>query len=212
LLQTVLLLLRACRCLAMAASTYSAIQAFQPSCHNLFVNLYSMLCSLCWVNMVTENRVIKPSQTSLFNEPNFGWLVYSCCSHLEHRTFVKLFVSLQFLNLRHSVGFLWLVISPSQGRYLLQKQNKHKQTSMPRVVFEPTVTAFEREKAVHALYRASAVIGKPYLMNQILPYPNFSFLIIFSLVSPFWIATYFIYFLQAKKFHFSSFETYSFSL
>jgi hypothetical protein len=30
-----------------------------------------------------------------------SWLIYSCCSHLEHRASVKRFVSLQFLNLRH---------------------------------------------------------------------------------------------------------------
>jgi hypothetical protein len=29
-----------------------------------------------------------------------GWLVYSCCSHLEHRTSMKRFVSLQFLNVK----------------------------------------------------------------------------------------------------------------
>jgi hypothetical protein len=30
---------------------------------------------------------------------------------------------------------------------------------MPRVGFEPTVLVFERAKTVHALYRATAVIG-----------------------------------------------------
>jgi hypothetical protein len=49
-----------------------------------------------------------------------GWLVYSCCSQLEHRAYVKLFVSLQFFNRRHSVGLFGRVISPSQGRYLTQ--------------------------------------------------------------------------------------------
>jgi hypothetical protein len=34
------------------------------------------------------------------------WLVRSCCSHLEHRASEKHFVSLQFLNLIHSVGLL----------------------------------------------------------------------------------------------------------
>jgi hypothetical protein len=46
---------------------------------------------------------------------------------LEHRASAKRFVSLQFLNLRHSVGLLGRVISPSQGRYLTHTQNKHKQ-------------------------------------------------------------------------------------
>jgi hypothetical protein len=88
-----------------------------------------------------------------------GWLVYSSCFHLEHRVSVKCFVSVQFLNLRHSVGLLGRVISPSQGRYLTQTQNEHKQTSMLRVGFEPTISAFERAKTVYALDSATTVIG-----------------------------------------------------
>jgi hypothetical protein len=79
------------------------------------------------------------------------WLVYSCCSHLEHRAYVKRFISLQFLNLRHSVGFFGQVISPSQ--------NKHKQTSIPQVGFEPTIPAFKRAKTVHAFDHTATVIG-----------------------------------------------------
>jgi hypothetical protein len=75
-------------------------------------------------------------------------VVYSCCSHLEHGASVKRFVSLQFLNLRHSEGLLGRVISPSQGRYQTQTQNKRTQTSMPWVRFEPTIPAFERAKTV----------------------------------------------------------------
>jgi hypothetical protein len=101
----------------------------------------------------------------------FGWLVYSCCSHLEHRASVKRFVSLQLLNLRHSLGILGRVISPSQGRYLTQTLNKHKQTSMPRVGFEPTIPAFERAKTVHALDRAVTVIGIEGLLSL---YPRIS--------------------------------------
>jgi hypothetical protein len=41
-------------------------------------------------------------------------LVYSCWSHLQNRASVKHFVSLPFLNLRHSIGLLGRVISPSQ--------------------------------------------------------------------------------------------------
>jgi hypothetical protein len=44
----------------------------------------------------------------------------SCCFHLEHRTSVKRFVSLHFLNLRQSAGLLGQGIGPSQGRYLTQ--------------------------------------------------------------------------------------------
>jgi hypothetical protein len=55
-----------------------------------------------------------------------GWLVDSCCSHLEHRASVKRSVSLQFLNLRYSVGLFGREISPSQGRYLHTEQHKHR--------------------------------------------------------------------------------------
>jgi hypothetical protein len=72
---------------------------------------------------------------------------------------VKRFVSLQFLNLRYSVGLLGRVIRPSQSRYLTQTQNKHKQTSMPQVGFEPTIPAFERAKTFHALDCAATGIG-----------------------------------------------------
>jgi hypothetical protein len=77
---------------------------------------------------------------------------------LGARASVKRFVSLQFLKLRHSVGLLEPVISPSQDRYLTQAQNEHRQTSMPRVEFEPTIPASEREKTVHALDRTANVI------------------------------------------------------
>jgi hypothetical protein len=73
---------------------------------------------------------------------------------------VKRFVSLQFLNLIHSVGLLGRVISPSQGRYLTQTQ-----TTMPRVGFEATILAFERAKTAHALDRAATVIGDRHYDN-----------------------------------------------
>jgi hypothetical protein len=55
------------------------------------------------------------------------------------------------------------VISLTQGRYLHTERHKHRtntyQTSMPWTGFEPTITALEREKTVHALDRAATVIG-----------------------------------------------------
>jgi hypothetical protein len=39
------------------------------------------------------------------------------------------------------------------------KQNKCKQTSMPRVGFEPMIPAFEWAKTVHASGRGATVIG-----------------------------------------------------
>jgi hypothetical protein len=81
---------------------------------------------------------------------------------LGHRTCVKRFVSLQFLDLRLSVGLLGRGISPTQGRYLrrtTQAQNKRRQTSMPSVGVEPTIPVSERAKIFHALDRAATVVG-----------------------------------------------------
>jgi hypothetical protein len=78
---------------------------------------------------------------------------------LESRASVKRFISLLFLNLRQSVGPLGRGISLSQGRYLTEKQNKHKQTFMPWVGFEPTIPVLERKKIFHALDRPATVIG-----------------------------------------------------
>jgi hypothetical protein len=67
-----------------------------------------------------------------------------------------------FLIYTQSVGLLGWGISPSQGRYLhteQHKQNKRTQTSMPQVVFEPTIPAFERAKTIHALDGTATVIG-----------------------------------------------------
>jgi hypothetical protein len=63
---------------------------------------------------------------------------------LEHRASVKRFFSFQFL--RQSVGLLGQRTSPLQGSYLTRTQNKHRQTSMPWVGFEPTIPVFEGEK------------------------------------------------------------------
>jgi hypothetical protein len=41
-----------------------------------------------------------------------------------------------------------------------QTQNKRAQTCMSRIGFEPTIPAFERAKAVHAVDRAATVISK----------------------------------------------------
>jgi hypothetical protein len=62
---------------------------------------------------------------------------YSCCSHLEHRTSVKCFVSLHFLNLWESVTNSrtpWTGGQLVQGRYLTQAQ-----TSIPWPGFKSTI-------------------------------------------------------------------------
>jgi hypothetical protein len=47
-----------------------------------------------------------------------------------------------------------------------QTRNKSKQTSKPRVGFEPMSSAFERAKTVHALECAAAVMGRKYLYRN----------------------------------------------
>jgi hypothetical protein len=89
--------------------------------------------------------------------------IHLCCSHLEHRASVKRFISLQFLNLRQSVGLLGRGISPTQGCFLhrtTQTQNKRRQTSMPWVGFEPTIPAFERAKIFYAVDHCEFIFDK----------------------------------------------------
>jgi hypothetical protein len=77
------------------------------------------------------------------------WLVYSCCSQLEHRASVKCFVSLQFLNIRYSVGLLGRVNSPSQGRYLTQTQTNIHALSGIRT-HDPSVGASEHSSCLRS--------------------------------------------------------------
>jgi hypothetical protein len=100
---------------------------------------------------------------------------------LEHRASVKRLVSLHFLNTKtvgrtswtgdppiarplpthKTVGRTSWTGEPPIARPLpTQTQNKHRQTSMPWVRFEPTIPAFERAKTCHALDRAATVIGR----------------------------------------------------
>jgi hypothetical protein len=51
------------------------------------------------------------------------------------------------------------VARPLPTHRTTQTQNKHTQTSMPWVGFEPTIPAFERAKTVHASDHAATVIG-----------------------------------------------------
>jgi hypothetical protein len=55
--------------------------------------------------------------------------------------------------------------SPSQGRYLY-KQNKHRQTTMPWVGFEPTIPAFKRAKTVDiCLLQVNSNVDTPSINN-----------------------------------------------
>jgi hypothetical protein len=99
--------------------------------------MFTWFISLCWLRVF--------------------FFFYSCWSLLELRASVKRFASFQFLNLRQTVGLLGRRIILSQRRYLTQTQNKHKQTFMPWVGFEFTISVFERTKTFHALDCAATV-------------------------------------------------------
>jgi hypothetical protein len=86
------------------------------------------------------------------------WLVYSCFSHLEHRASVKRFVSPQFLNVGHLVALRGRVISPSQGRYLTQSQNKHRHPCLEWDSNPRYQHSSERKQFMPYLYRAATVI------------------------------------------------------
>jgi hypothetical protein len=86
-------------------------------------------------------------------------LSLSCCSHLEHRASVKRFVSLQFLNPRTVGRTPWTGDEPFASPLPTQTQNKRRHTSMPWVGFKLTIAVFEWAKTVHALDRATTVIG-----------------------------------------------------
>jgi hypothetical protein len=69
-------------------------------------------------------HMLKPFRKQAFIE--FIHLFIFLLFPLEHTASVKHFVSLQFLNLKQSVGLLERVISPSQGRCLHTGQHKHR--------------------------------------------------------------------------------------
>jgi hypothetical protein len=78
----------------------------------------------------------------------------------------EMLISLQFLNFIEYVGPLGRGISPTQGRYLhrtTQTQIKRREISIPWVAFEPTISAIEQAKTVHALDREATVIGIYYI-------------------------------------------------
>jgi hypothetical protein len=61
-------------------------------------------------------RMSRPLCLLIFHSSNDTVSLFPVAPTLEHRASVKQFASLQFLNLRESVGLLGRGISPSQGR------------------------------------------------------------------------------------------------
>jgi hypothetical protein len=99
---------------------------------------------------------------------------------------------LQFLNL-YTVGRTpWTgdrpVARPLPTHRATQTHNKHTQTSMSRVGFEPTIPVFERAKTLHALDSAAAMIGYvasalTYYDSVFCPQRAFAFRVVFTINS-----------------------------
>jgi hypothetical protein len=117
---------------------------------SLYSSLRKSCIAICDFNWMHKGiKFVTVSLYTLTFEVIFYF--FSSCSHLQHRAFMNRFLSFQFLNLRQSVGASGCGISPSQGHYLTQTQNKHTQTPIPWVGFETTIPVFEWAKTVHVL-------------------------------------------------------------
>jgi hypothetical protein len=93
------------------------------------------------------------------SEDTYCSLSLSLCLSAALKLLVGSWPLFSFLIL-YTVGLLRWGISLLQGLYLYTEKHKHNirtQTSMPRVVFEPTTPVFERAKTVHALDCAATV-------------------------------------------------------
>jgi hypothetical protein len=105
-----------------------------PWRHAIYRSIYLTICLSIYISVYLSTRIY--GSTALVDSGRFfSSLIYT-----------------------QSVGPLERGISSSQGRNLhrtTQTQNKGKQTSMPRVEFEPTIRVFERAKTVPVVDRAA---------------------------------------------------------
>jgi hypothetical protein len=125
-------------------SEYVQLQSSSPLLLSLW-NLPSAITDTIFIQFLPLPCVLHVPKSDPFFFFFFFFFFYSCCSHLEHRASVKRFVSLQFLNLRQSVGLLGRGISPSQSRYLTQteytKTDIHALSGIQ--TYDPSVRASE---------------------------------------------------------------------
>jgi hypothetical protein len=111
------------------------------------------------MTLITEVQIQLSDMFDSVKSHSFIFLLFP----LQHRTSVNASFHFSFLIFRQSVGLLGRGISPSQGRYLhrtTQTRNERRQTSMPRVGFEPTTPGVKRAKIVYASVRAATVFGQ----------------------------------------------------
>jgi hypothetical protein len=108
------------------------------------------------LSFVKQGPIIR-SSTSLSSVQNLS--IYLSMTLQPLWTLAAFF---SFLIHIESVGFLVRGSARRKAAIYTQNimtQNNCRQTSVPRVRFEPTIRAFERAKKVHALDRAATVIG-----------------------------------------------------
>jgi hypothetical protein len=87
---------------------------------------------------------------------------------MDLQPFVGPWPLIQFLDLIYTVGRTpWTgdqpVSKPLHAHRTAQTQNERTQTSMPQVVFEPTILVLERPKTFHASHLEAFVKGKKEL-------------------------------------------------
>jgi hypothetical protein len=111
---------------------------------------------------VQIQRISQPPSTV----PSSDLSIYSCCSQLVHRAFVKRFVSLQFLNLRQSVGLLGRGFSPSQSRYVHTNTEK-TQTNIHTLIGIRTHDPSVRESEDSSCLRLRGHCERPSSSNFI---------------------------------------------
>jgi hypothetical protein len=88
------------------------------------------------------------------------YFIFYIRSSYSYTYSVEVFIFLWIYT--QSVGLVGQVIVPSQGLYLNTGHHKHRKThttSMSEFGSEPTITASEQTKTVHALDRATTVTG-----------------------------------------------------
>jgi hypothetical protein len=123
------------------------------SCLRIIYHHY-LLSIIQWmtIRLQPQNHewTLNPVSTEIFMALSIYLSLYSPCG---------LWRGFSFLINTQQVGLLGRGISPSQGHYLHREQQKHRQTSVRWVEFEPTIPMLERAKTVHALDGAATMLG-----------------------------------------------------
>jgi hypothetical protein len=128
--------------LSIYLSTYLSIylcvclSACLPACLSIPLSIYLSAClSVCLPAyqppcLYTYLPAYLPACLSIYLSIHPPIHLYFSCSHLEYKTSVKLFVSLQFLNLRQPVGSLEGGSTSRKAYTYTQTHNKHRHSCL----------------------------------------------------------------------------------